>query len=395
MNLFYKSILIRSVTLCCLLHFLLTSCHGQALQKDTSIIIGAEQMDRYLPLLQGKRVALIVNQTSIVGDAHLVDTLLAQGVKIQKVFAPEHGFRGDADAGELIGNAIDKKTSLPLVSLYGKNKKPTAEQLTDIDIIIFDIQDVGTRFYTYISTMHYAMEACAENNKQFLVLDRPNPNGEYIDGPILEPAHQSFVGMHPIPVVHGLTVGELAQMINGEKWLTNGIACDLKVIGMKNYTHDTPYVLPIRPSPNLPNQQSIKLYPSLCFFEGTIISLGRGTPFPFQVIGYPDPRFGSFTFTPVSTEGAKSPPLQNKLCYGKDLREAPAPSKIDLSYLIDFYQKAENKKDFFTNYFDVLAGTTQLRLQITQGATEEAIKQSWQGPLDAYKTMRKEYLLYP
>lgn len=393
MNLFHKPFLLRSLPLLFLSHFILISCNAQS-PTEKAIVIGAAQLDTYLPFLEGKRVALIVNQTSTVGTTHLVDTLLSHGISIKKVFAPEHGFRGEADAGEHIQNAVDKKTSLPIVSLYGKNKKPSAEQLADVDILIFDIQDVGTRFYTYISTMHYAMEACAENNKQFLVLDRPNPNGEYIDGPILEPKYQSFVGMHPIPVVHGLTVGELARMINGEKWLANKVVCNLKVIEMKNYSHDLPYELPIRPSPNLPNQQAIKLYPSLCFFEGTIISLGRGTPFPFQVIGYPDQRFGSFTFTPVSTEGAKHPPLQNKLCYGKDLREVSVPSKIDLSYIIAFYKLAKDKEGFFTPYFDTLAGTDQLRKQIMQGLTEAAIKQSWQEPLEAYKTMRKPYLLY-
>lgn len=352
-------------------------------------------MGEYLPLLQDKNVALIVNQTSLVGNTHIVDTLLSRGVKIKKVFAPEHGFRGEADAGEHIQNAVDTKTSLPIISLYGKNKKPSAEQLADIDLVIFDIQDVGARFYTYISTMHYAMEACAENNKAFLVLDRPNPNGHYVDGPILEPAYQSFVGMHPIPVVHGLTVGELALMINGEQWLENAVTCDLQVITAKNYAHNDTYILPVRPSPNLPNQQSIALYPSICFFEGTPVSLGRGTPFPFQAIGYPDPKFGDFTFTPVSTPGAKNPPLQNQLCYGKDLRKVAVKPGIDLSYLIEFYRKSTDKEKFFTSFFNLLAGTDQLRKQIVQGMSEAEIKQTWQKPLDDYKSMRKKYMLYP
>lgn len=396
MNLFYKTFFLPLMLLLLMLHpVLLASCQGQRTNDQPSIVVGAEQFGAYLPLLEGKRVALIVNQTSLVGTTHLVDTLLALDVDIQKVFAPEHGFRGAASAGEHIQNAVDERTSLPLISLYGHNKKPTPEQLADVDIVIFDVQDVGTRFYTYISTMHYAMEACAENNKGFLVLDRPNPNGNYIDGPILEPAFRSFVGMHPIPVVHGLTVGELAKMINGEKWLAEGLTCDLQVIKVKHYNHETPYVLPVKPSPNLPNHQAIKLYPSLCFFEGTPISVGRGTRFPFQVIGKPDPRFGSFRFTPVSMEGAKHPPYENQQCYGLDLRAVAVPSAIDLSYLIDFYRKSEDKKDFFKDFFNLLAGTDQLKQQIMAGKTEEEIKQSWAKPLEAYQNMRKKYLLYP
>lgn len=396
MNLFNKSASCCGIFLLVLMLGVLTSCYSQPSHPPVAkIMTGADQTEMYLPGLKGKNVALIVNQTSLIGDTHLVDTLLSRGVSIKKVFAPEHGFRGEADAGETIKNATDQKTGLPIVSLYGKNKKPTAEQLQDIDIVLFDIQDVGTRFYTYISTMHYAMEACAENNKKVLILDRPNPNGHYIDGPILEPAHKSFVGMHPIPVVHGLTVGELAQMINGEKWLNKGLECDVEIIQMKNYTHDSAYVLPVRPSPNLPNQQSILLYPSICFFEGTAVSVGRGTPFPFQVIGHPDSDFGPFEFTPVSTAGAKNPPHENVKCYGLDLREVKVPAKLDLSYLIDFYNKSEQKDEFFTDYFKLLAGTEQLQRQIQNGLTEKEIRASWEESLKNYKSMRANYLLYP
>lgn len=396
MNLFKKYVLIRSLIFFPMFLGMLSSCYSQpANDSSKKIITGAEQMDLYLPQLEGKNVALIVNQTSMIGDAHLVDTLLSRGVSIKKVFAPEHGFRGNADAGATIKNAIDTKTSLPIVSLYGKNKKPTTEQLSDIDIIIFDIQDVGTRFYTYISTMHYAMEACAENDKKMLILDRPNPNGHYVDGPILEPEYKSFVGMHPIPVVHGLTVGELALMINGEKWLKGGGVCEVEIIEVKNYTHDSSYILPVKPSPNLPNQQSILLYPSICFFEGTSGSLGRGTPFPFQVIGFPDPIYGSFEFTPVSMPGATSPPNENEKCYGVDLREVTVPAEIDLQYVIDFYNKSPKKDKFFIDYFNTLAGTDQLQKQIVNGMSEKEIKETWAEPLKTYEIMREKYLLYP
>ena len=395
MILFNKSVS-SGILLAILMLSALTSCYArQPAVNASQITTGAEQMDLYLPKLEGKNIALIVNQTSVIGSTHLVDTLLSRGIAVKKVFAPEHGFRGEADAGETVKNATDQKTGLPIISLYGKNKKPTSEQLQGIDIVLFDIQDVGTRFYTYISTMHYAMEACAENKKSMLILDRPNPNGHYIDGPVLEAAHKSFVGMHPIPVVHGLTVGELAQMINGEKWLNDGLQCEVEIIKVKHYTHDTAYELPVRPSPNLPNQQSILLYPSICFFEGTPISLGRGTPFPFQVLGYPDPSFGDFEFTPVSTAGAKNPPHENKKCYGVDLRKTKVADGIDLGYLIDFYKKSKQKDKFFTNYFKLLAGTEKLEKQIAAGLSEEEIKESWKDELQAYKRVREKYLLYP
>lgn len=365
-------------------------------QENTAaqLLTGAQQLPLYLPDLSGKRIAMVVNHTSLLGSTHLVDTLLSHKVNIRKIFAPEHGFRGEASNGETLSNETDKNTGLPLVSLYGKNKKPTVEQLADIDLVIFDIQDVGTRFFTYISTMHYVMEACAENGKQVIVMDRPNPNGHYVDGPILKPGFKSFVGMHPIPIVHGLTVGELAQMINGEKWLADGKTCNLKVIPLKGYTHKTTYTLPVKPSPNLPNQQSVRLYPTVCLFEGTVLSVGRGTEFPFQVIGAPNPVYGSFTFTPKELPWAKNPPHANKACYGLDLRNDTL-NHLSIQHVIDMYQKAENKEKFFTAYFNTLAGTDQLRNQIKSGLTEAQIKQSWKDELDAYRTMRNKYLLYP
>ncbi len=365
-------------------------------QEKPGILTAAEQTALYLPLLQNKNIALVVNHTSMIHQHHLVDTLMASGVSVKKIFAPEHGFRGDKDAGENIKNDKDTKTGLPVISLYGATKKPTAEHLQDIDIIIFDIQDVGARFYTYISAMHYAMEACAENQKKLIVLDRPNPNGHYIDGPILQSGFTSYVGLHPIPIVHGLTVGELAKMINGEKWLADGVQCDLTVIPVKNYTHSTPYSLPVKPSPNLPNDLSIKLYPSLCLFEGTNISVARGTLFPFQAIGYPDPVFGEFTFTPTSIPGmSKNPPHENKVCYGIDFREKEAAEGFSLSYLIDFYQKSPMKEKFFNNFFNNLAGNSILKERIIAGWDEKMIRAEWEQGLADYKSIRKKYLIYP
>ena len=378
-----------------------SSTYAETPAPAAPIVLGASRTKEYLPMLKGKKVGLLINHTSLLPNnsnyIHLLDFLLQEGVQVTTIYTPEHGFRGNADAGETVKSGKDTQTGLPIVSLYGNNKKPKAEQLKDVDVLIFDIQDVGTRFYTYISSMHYAMEACAENNKEFLVFDRPNPHGHYVDGPVLEPAYKSFVGMHPIPVVHGLTVGELANMINNEGWLEGGKKCNLTVVPMENYTHAKPYTLPVKPSPNLPNQQSILLYPSICFFEGTPMSLGRGTSFPFQVIGYPEPKFGDFTFTPVSTPGAAKNPLhENKTCYGVDLRDAPAPQQLDLSYLIHFYQKwDEPKEKFFIPYFNTLAGTDKLKKQIMAGATEEEIRKSWQPALEEYKKLRAKYLLYP
>ncbi|MDB5264163.1 MAG: hypothetical protein JWQ14_3446 [Adhaeribacter sp.] len=356
---------------------------------------GAERTDQYLPLLQGKRVALVVNQTSIIGKKHLVDSLVTAGVDITLIYAPEHGFRGDADAGAHISNATDSKTGLPIYSLYGKNKKPSAEQLKNVDILLFDIQDVGARFYTYISTMHYVMEAAAENNKAVLVLDRPNPAGYYVDGPVLNLKHRSFVGMHPLPIVHGLTVGELAGMINGQKWLEGQRTCNLKVIPVKNYTHQTRYALPVKPSPNLPNDLAVGVYPSICLFEGTNVSVGRGTATPFQVLGSPFYKKKDFSFTPKPMPGANTPPNLNQVCYGYKLTEKDVQGKFSLAYLLDFYQNSTNQDKFFNNFFTNLAGNTELKAQIIAGKSEAEIQASWQPALDNYKKMRKQYLLYP
>ncbi|MBK6265188.1 DUF1343 domain-containing protein [Marivirga sp. S37H4] len=373
----------------------LYGCHAQTTEATKSIIPAAHQINDYLPLLKDKRVGLVVNQTSIVGSVHLVDTLKSLGVAIKTVFAPEHGFRGDADAGASVESGFDTKTKLPIISLYGTNKKMLPQQLENIDVVIFDIQDVGTRFYTYISTMHYVMEACAENSKRLIILDRPNPNGMYVDGPILEMKHQSFVGMHPIPILHGLTVGELALMINGEKWLKNELTCEVTVIPVKNYQHQMPYSLPVQPSPNLPNDLSIALYPSLCLFEGTVISVGRGTEFPFQQIGHPELKKYPHTFTPVSMPGSSThPPYKDEKCYGLLLESKTYESGLSLVYLIEFYEAFPDKTAFFNNFFVKLAGTMQLQKQIESGFTEEEIKLSWQNELESYKAIREKYLLY-
>jgi len=371
-----------------------STCEAQKPKAGASV--GAEQLDQLLPMLKGKRVGLVVNNTSLVGKTHLADTLVALKVHVKRIFGPEHGFRGDAADGEHVKDEVDSKTGVPVVSLYGKNYKATAEQVNDLDILIFDIQDVGARFYTYISTMHYLMETCAENNKQLIILDRPNPNGSYVDGPIMQPELKSFVGMHPIPITHGMTVGELAQMINGEGWLADGKKCNLQVVKMKNWNHDDDYSLPVRPSPNLPNDQAIRLYPSICLFEGTVISLGRGTPMPFQILGNPELKDMTFSFTPVPIKGVSiEPPLKDKLCYGMDLRTIIPARKVDLQYLLLFYQKYPDKEKFFIPYFDKLAGTTQLKQQIKDGLTEEQIRASWKPGLDEFKNKRNKYLLYP
>lgn len=363
---------------------------------EEPIVVGAARFDQYIPALANKRVALTVNQTSLVEASHLVDTLLHRGVNIVKIFSPEHGFRGEAADGEKVEYTTDLKTGIRLVSLYGKTKKPTAGMLEDVDIVIFDIQDVGARFYTYISTMHYIMEACAEFDKELIVLDRPNPNGHYVDGPVLDLQFRTFVGMHKIPIVHGLTVGELAQMINGEGWLENGVKCRLTVVKCGEYNHQKPYSLPMWPSPNLPNDQATRLYPTLCLFEGTAMSIGRGTDFPFQVIGYPDSVFGTFTFTPKSIPGvSKYPKLENQQCWGIDLRDKQGDLKFTLSYLIDAYNKFPDKEKFFIKSFTRLAGNDLLQRQITEGLSEAAIKQTWQEDLSNYKKIRKKYLLYP
>lgn len=362
---------------------------------SSKLQLGAEQFDRYLPLLKGKSVGLVVNHTAVVGNTHLADTLRSLGINVKKVFAPEHGFRGSAADGETVKDGIDTKTGLPIVSLYGANKKPTPEQIADLDVLIFDIQDVGVRFYTFISTMHYVMEAAAENGKKVIVLDRPNPNGNYTDGPILDPAVKSFVGMHPIPIVHGLTVGELAKMINGEKWLDKGLTCDLEVVTLKNWKHTDPYSPPLRPSPNLPNDQAIRLYPTLGLFEGTVISMGRGTQIPFLVIGNPEFTDLPFQFTPNDIPGmANNPPHEGKVCYGLDLRNVSVSNKIDLKYILDFYKKYSDKEKFFTKSFTILSGNTILQQQIKDGMTEDQIRATWKEGLEKYSLMRKKYLLY-
>jgi len=366
-------------------------------ENRDKIKVGAEQLDKYLPLLVGKNVALVGNQSSLVGGKHLVDVLIANKVNIVKVFAPEHGFRGNIDRGEHIDNEVDGKTGLPIIGMFGKNKKPSAEALNDVDIVIFDIQDAGVRFFTYISSMHYVMEACAENNKKLIILDRPNPLGDYIAGPIREEKFKSFVGTHPIPIVHGLTVGELALMINGEKWLENGIQADIEIIKIENYNHSMRYELSVKPSPNLPNYLSIRLYPSLCFFEATDVSIGRGTDFPFQVVGYPDKVFGTYTFEPEDREGMQMNPTQEgKICYGLDLRNVNDTTQFTLKYIIDFYQKANFKETFFTreSFFNLLAGNDKLLKQIKDGLSEQEIVNSWQPDLEKYKLMRMKYLLY-
>ena len=371
----------------------LSSCTSQSQQQ---LIVGANQLENYLPLLRNKQIAVVANQTSLINGFHLVDSLLACSVSIVKVFAPEHGFRGESDAGALINDEIDVKTGLPIHSLYGKNKKPSAEALNNIDLIVFDIQDVGARFYTYISTLHYVMEACAENNIELLVLDRPNPNAHYVDGPILDTAYQSFVGMHPIPIVHGLTIGEYAQMINGSFWLKDSIQCNLTVQEMKYYTHSLPYDLPVKPSPNLPNRQSISLYPSLCLFEGTAISVGRGTNLQFQIIGSPLLDSCSYSFSPSSQSGAKYPKHESLKCCGWDLSKFKIDKGVNLSYLIECFNQYNSKGiPFFNSFFDKLAGSNVLRVLIEAGWSEVQIKETWQEGLQLYKEQRLNYLIYP
>ena len=373
---------------------------ARAQKLPPPVTVGAERMELLLPTLQGKRVALMVNQSSLVGSTgtHLVDTLLSQGINIVRLFVPEHGLRGKVDAGKNVRSGVDEKTGLPIVSLYGQRKRPTPEMLADIDLLVFDLQDVGTRFYTYISSMHYLMEACAEEGKTFVVCDRPNPN-DFIDGPILEPDCRSFIGVDPLPVAHGMTVGELALMIDGEHWLRGGNTCHVKVIPMAGWSHGDPYELPVRPSPNLPNSRSIELYPSLCFFEATIMSVGRGTSKPFQAIGYPDKRFGSIVYTPQIKIGEDSNPRhKGRLCYGTDYTSVSLPKRqIALGPLLDYYRKADSLGLQLINQrqlFDLLAGTKKLRQQLSSGLSEEEIRASWQAGLKAFQAKRARYLLY-
>jgi len=367
------------------------------------IITGAEQTERYFPILRHARVAICANPTSVIGNTHLVDTLLSAGINIVKIFAPEHGFRGEAEAGAVIQSAIDLKTGIPLLSLYGKNKKPTAEQLKDVEIIVFDIQDVGCRFFTYISTLHYIMEAAGMQHLPVLVLDRPNPNGYFVDGPVLEEKYKSFVGMHPVPVVYGMTIGEYAQMINGEKWLENGVPCELQVIECKNYTHSCRYSLPVKPSPNLCSDEAIYLYPSLCLFEGTDMSVGRGTAKPFQVFGHPNLTIGNYCFTPEPIKGVAENPLHKwKKCRGFELTDEAhknlyRTNSFNITYLMTAFKHFPKEMVFFTNpdFFDKLAGNATLRWQIMNGKSEEEIRASWQPALEKFKKMRINYLIYP
>ena len=377
------------------------SCNLQSAQNhELKIKTGAEQTEKYISYLQNKKVAVVANHSSIIGQIHLIDTLLKKNIHINKIFSPEHGFRGNAEAGELIDSHTDESTGLQVISLYGNSKKPKLSDLQDVDIVVFDMQDVGVRYYTYISTMHYVMEACAETDVELLILDRPNPNGFYVDGPVLDTNYRSFVGMHPVPIVHGMTIGEFAQMINGERWLKDSLQCKLKIIPCANYTHDSLYRLPVNPSPNLQNMLSVYLYPSLGFFEGTSLSVGRGTEFPFQVFGGPDLRNVDFVFTPDKTNGTKIEPVNwNKTCYGLDLRNFDSKNiirgkQINLEWLVFAYQNVQNKEKFFNNYFFNIAGNNILKKQIIDGVPAEKIRKSWQMGIEEFKKVRKKYLLY-
>ena len=380
----------------------LLSCRNQSsTQAQTPISVGAQQTGRYLPLLKNKNIGIVANQTTVIfkedGYTHVVDSLLSLNIAVKKVFAPEHGFRGTADAGEYVKDGVDAGSGVPIVSLYGANKKPSAQALDGLELIIFDVQDVGARFYTFLSTLHYMMETCAKLGITVLVLDRPNPNGHYVDGPILDLNYSSFVGVHPVPIVHGMTVGEYAMMINGEGWLTDGIQCDLKVIPVENYTHQTAYALPIKPSPNLPNAKAINLYPSLCLFEGTNVSMGRGTALQFQIFGSPflDHPDYVYEFTPKPNVGAKYPVHEAKICKGLNLKNHSDLSQIELNWVIDAYQNTENKADFFNPFFTKLAGQKLLQEQIESGWTATQIRASWKLGLERYKQLRAPYLLYP
>ena len=370
---------------------------------SSAIMTGAENYDAYLPLLKDKRVGIVTNQTGVLNyyspeesqvNLNIVDFLIAKKINLQKIFAPEHGFRGTADAGEHVVDGKDAKTGLPIISLYGDNKKPKPEQLAGISILVFDLQDVGARFYTYISSLHYIMEACAENNVQLIILDRPNPNGGIVDGPILEKENSSFVGMHPIPLLHGMTIGEYGKMINGEKWLKNEVQCNLTVIPCLNYKREMFYSLPIKPSPNLPNDQAINLYASLCLFEGTNVSVGRGTEKQFQIYGSPFLPKSNFSFTPIPNFGSKEPPYKNQLCYGEDLTQAPKVNKLELKWLLKAYSETTDKSKFFTPFFTKLAGTKKLQQQIEAGTSEAEIIKTWEKDLNDFKAMRKKYLIY-
>lgn len=376
-----------------------TSAQNNILDIKNSIKVGAEITDAYFPLIKDKRIAVMSNQTGIVGDEHLVDMLVKEGLNVVGIFSPEHGFRGTADAGEHVASSVDDKTGISIWSLYGSGSgKPSASKMKEFDILLFDLQDVGLRFYTYYISMMRLMDACAEHNKKMIVLDRPNPNGMYVDGPILDMKHKSGVGALPIPVVHGMTLGEIALMINGEKWLPDGRVCDLTVVSCENYTHQTLYELPVAPSPNLPNIHSIYLYPSTCLFEGTVMSLGRGTSFPFEVYGHPNYKNSTFSFTPRSVSGAKNPPLLNKKCYGVDLRDIPNDEIInngfDLSFVIDAYNNLNIGNKFFTSFFEKLVGVDYIRQDIIAGKSADEIKAKWANDVERFKVQRKPYMLY-
>lgn len=371
-----------------------------ASEPTVTAVVGAERTGEYLSRIIGKRIAVVTNHTGLIHGVSLVDSLLALHVEVKKVFSPEHGFRGDADAGAHVGDERDARTGLTVISLYGDNKKPTPEALADVDVLIFDLQDVGVRCYTYVSTLHYVMEACAEQHKPLIVLDRPNPNGFYIDGPVLRAEHASFVGLHPVPLVHGMTVGEYARMINGERWLKDGVQCDLNVVMCEGYDHKTYYNLPVGPSPNLPNMSAVYLYPSLVLFEGTSVSVGRGTDKPFQCIGLPGGKLGNHRFTPHSMPGASDPPYKDKECKGMDLSEfgtfySRMSGRIALQWLLGFSEQAADKKAFFNSFFDKLAGSPDLRGLLLDGADEVRIRAAWQPGLEAFAKVRSKYLLYP
>ena len=363
----------------------------------TQYTCGAQDTENYLHLLEGQSVGVVANQTSLIGDTHLVDSLVSLGVNVKRIFTPEHGFRGAADAGARVNDGKDEKTGIEIASLFGKTKKPTDAMLDGIDIMLFDLQDVGVRFYTYISTLSYVMEACAEHDIRVVVLDRPNPNGFYIDGPVLKSGNTSFVGLHPVPVVYGMTIGEYGKMVNGEHWLNNGVHCELTVVTIPGYDRNAIYELPVKPSPNLPNWESVYLYPTLCFFEGSIVSVGRGTDKPFQIYGHPAMR-GDYTFTPESKAGASKPLLEGQLCHGFDLTEyahdyAVNPQHLQLEWVIDAYHQLSDKS-FFNNYFRLLAGDSQLQRDIENGKTAEAIRASWQDEINDFKSTRNKYLIY-
>ena len=398
--------MIKSITksACIIASLFFTSSYSNSFQKvaknnaeiNTAILkTGADNYEKYLPLLKDKKIGIVTNQTGILSNkTHLVDFLLEKKIAVQTIFAPEHGFRGTADAGEHIVDGKDQKTGLPIISLYGDNKKPKPAQLAGIDVMLFDLQDVGARFYTYISSLHYVMEACAENGIPLIILDRPNPNGRIVDGPLLEKEFTSFVGMHPIPLLHGMTIGEYGKMINGEKWLKDGIQCNLTVIPCSDYKREMNYSILVKPSPNLPNDQSINLYASLCLFEGTNVSMGRGTEKQFQIYGSPFLTKTNFSFTPKPNFGAKDPLYNGKECFGEDLTAYPKLNRLELKWLLKAYQNTSDKTKFFNAFFTKLAGTKKLQQQIENGISEEKIRASWKKDLESFKKMRTKYLIY-